>query len=139
MKLKTEIGKIALEIEGNPIATKNDELISLGLKYLIFHKMPALAFKKGSGFLRSDDYSEGKEAAVKTATAACLAPYFNGLSIASSLAIATTNKVDAAVSEARRKLYEDSKEFIPADKLAEMYPEFTEKLESTDSSEELAA
>ncbi len=98
MKINTKLGAIALAVMGSPKSEKQDELNKMALQYLLFHKAPALAFKKGSGFKRDDAHSDKLEAAVKAAVSTTLESYFDAVEVETGLYV---KPVAAGVEKAR--------------------------------------
>ncbi len=81
MKINTKLGSISLNVSATPKAEKQGELDKMALQYLLFHKAPALAFKKGSGFTRADAHSPALQAAVSAAVKTTLESYFDGVEV----------------------------------------------------------
>jgi hypothetical protein len=123
MKIKTHLGNISLNITAEAKADKQGDLIALGLQQLVFHKAPAAAFKKDSGFTRKDAYSAELEKQVAGAVRNALLPFCETLEIESGSYVKAANVVDAAVAKERKGLHDSLVGILTPELLAEKFPE----------------
>jgi hypothetical protein len=136
MKMNSNIGAVALAINAQMKAEKQDDIALLAMRYLVFHKAPAIAFKKG-GRKRDEAFSEGLVTDVKAAIEAALSTCFEGIEVSTSAYV----KAENAVSKERKAVFESLVATgLDAADLFKTFPEFAPKEEEpTAEVEESAA
>ena len=135
MQVKTKLGSVAVLVTATVTTGKEEELMLLGMRYLLNHNAPAKAFHKDTGFTTKTPYGPEVEAAVAGAIKGTLGEYFSDVDVATSLYVKTEDKVTVAVNAERQKAYNAMVKLAP-DLAAEMYPECVPSVEEAASAEE---
>lgn len=108
-----------------PKADAGARLAELAMQNLVFHKAPASAFKKDSGFKRDDAFSDKLAKQVEASVKGAIESLFDVTSIETSPYVKEASKADVAIAAERRKAY-DAMKTLSADVANQMYPEFAE-------------
>jgi hypothetical protein len=81
IKLSTKLGNCELEISAQVQNDKTKQLAEYAMQYLVWHVIPAEAYKKGSAFKRDSAYSDELSGHMVSTCNAELAKFFSDIEI----------------------------------------------------------